>query len=297
MPQPVLLDTDIGSDIDDLLALLYVLGSPELQLVGISTAYGDTTLRARLVHRVLASADLEIPIIPGATQTLSGRPIWYAGYEVDQAQALSASNDYAPLDRNEFLDRVIRPWHSELQLLAIAPLTNLATPPLATATADGSVKHVTVMGGDFRPDSIAEHNIKSDAVAAARVLSQPTPTTLIGLDQTLRVRLNRDVIHAATEADTPLTRFTRHEIDRWMTVNATDYILLHDPIAAATITHPGSFESTVGVVEIATSSVREGRTVFTPDRDGTTTLIAGFDTAEIESLILDRIRSGLELGA
>lgn len=296
MAQPVLLDTDIGSDIDDLLALLFVLGSPELSLVGVSTAYGDTTLRARIAHRILEWVDTDVPITAGTTESLSGRPIWYAGYETDQAEAMSVSNGFVPMSPAAFIDNVVMPHRGELLVLAIAPLTNLATQPMATAMANGSFKHITVMGGDFRPDSIAEHNIKSDTVAASRVLSQTTPTTLIGLDQTLRIRISRDLIHSVTDADTPLGLFTRSEVDRWMATNDTDYILLHDPIAAATITHPDSFESAVGAVDVATSGAVEGCTRFLADQHGTTRMIEGFDSSEIEQLLLERIRSGLELG-
>ena len=51
--RPVVLDTDIGTDVDDLLALALLVGSPEVQLIGVTTVYGDTALRARMSRRVL----------------------------------------------------------------------------------------------------------------------------------------------------------------------------------------------------------------------------------------------------
>ena len=103
--------------------------------------------------------------------------------------------------------------------------------------------------------------------------------------------------HAVTGPGSPLARFARREVDRWMTTNGTDYILLHDPLAAATITHPNSFESATGSVDVVPSGDEEGNTRFTENENGTTDVIVDFDPIEIEELILDRIQSGLELGA
>jgi hypothetical protein len=71
-PELVLLDTDIGDDIDDAFALALVLQSPELKLLGVSTTWGDTPLRARLVRRMLKEADRpDIPVAEGQPTTTS----------------------------------------------------------------------------------------------------------------------------------------------------------------------------------------------------------------------------------
>ena len=80
--RPVVLDTDIGSDVDDILALVLLARSPELRLVGVTTVYGDTTLRARMTRHVLDLLQLsDVPIGIGARETLTGRPVWWAGHE------------------------------------------------------------------------------------------------------------------------------------------------------------------------------------------------------------------------
>src|SRR5678815_3812201 len=80
--RPVLLDTDIGTDVDDILALVLLARAPELRLVGVTTVYGDTTLRARMVRQVLDQMQLpDIPIGIGATETLTRRPVFWAGHE------------------------------------------------------------------------------------------------------------------------------------------------------------------------------------------------------------------------
>src|SRR5918998_4775801 len=82
MGRPVLLDTDIGSDVDDLLALALLAGSPEVELIGVTTVYGDTVLRARMTRLVLDQMERRaVPIGIGARETLTGRPVWWAGHE------------------------------------------------------------------------------------------------------------------------------------------------------------------------------------------------------------------------
>ena len=66
-PKHIILDTDIGTDVDDLLALSLILNSPELELVGVTTVYGDVALRTRMVRKLLALRGTgAIPVMPGA---------------------------------------------------------------------------------------------------------------------------------------------------------------------------------------------------------------------------------------
>src|SRR5207237_70089 len=80
--RPVIFDTDIGTDVDDILALVLLAKAPELQLIGVTTVYGDTLLRARIAQ---VTCDLlqrkEIAVVPGESRTLTGRQIFWAGQE------------------------------------------------------------------------------------------------------------------------------------------------------------------------------------------------------------------------
>src|SRR5215207_4834344 len=82
MRRPVIVDTDIGTDVDDILALVLLARAAELQLIGVTTVYGDTSLRARMTRLVLDQLDCaHVPIGVGARETLTGRPVWWAGHE------------------------------------------------------------------------------------------------------------------------------------------------------------------------------------------------------------------------
>jgi purine nucleosidase len=115
----LILDTDIGTDVDDALALTAILGSPELELTGVTTVYGDVLLRARMVARLARVAGREVgPIVPGRSTARSGREIFWAGHE----GALMAD-----LDQEEVSTRdPIALLAGSATVLAVGPLTNLA---------------------------------------------------------------------------------------------------------------------------------------------------------------------------
>lgn len=297
MVSPVLLDTDIGSDVDDLLAFLMVLGSPELELAAIATTYGDTSLRALIVKRLCEWTGTNVPIAAGPPRPLSGRPVWYAGHEAAQVDPATPGSGFTPAGLDEIAERVVAATKGRLVVIAIGPLTNLAAGPLSRVLQPGIAADLAIMGGDFRSDGIAEHNLRSDAVAAERVFSSAAPITAIGLDQTLRLPIDRAAIHSATAGASALAEFARTEIDRWLATNDTDSILVHDPLAVATVTHPEQFVTERGSVAITPTGEDQGMAQFTPDASGTTRLVRTFDPDSVRELILERIRVGLSRGA
>ncbi|MEV5962175.1 nucleoside hydrolase [Kribbella sp. NPDC051952] len=77
----IILDTDIGSDVDDAMALAQLMGTPGFDLVEVHTVYGDTRLRAQIARRYAALAGLEVDVVAGTAKPLSGREVWWAGHE------------------------------------------------------------------------------------------------------------------------------------------------------------------------------------------------------------------------
>src|SRR5690242_3521920 len=128
MPTPIIFDTDIGTCVDDVLALAVVLGSPELALVGVTCVYGDVDLRARMVRKLLRlHGSLDIPILRGASQPLLRlEPIYWEGHE---GEGLLESGDDIPKASEgavDFIVRTVRENPGQIHLLALGPLTNVA---------------------------------------------------------------------------------------------------------------------------------------------------------------------------
>ncbi len=267
------LDTDIGTDVDDLEALALLLGSPECFLASITTVYGDTELRARMVSRAYALLEQERPpIAAGLGQPMSGRPVWWAGHEGASMPDLAAEPFDAALDAVEILRR------SEV-IAAIGPLTNVA----AAITGPHRITELILMAGDFG-SAQPEHNLLSDVTAAQAVFGSAIRATVTGIEQTERVVLSDDQIAELAAAGAFGTVLVE-EIRRFRSwLGRPDSP--HDAVAVLAALRPELFEFAVGVVEVDA----EGRTALRPDPGGphrvVTDLDAGAVAAEIHRRIL-----------
>ena len=172
----IILDTDIGTDVDDAMALAVILGSPQLQLDAVTTVYGDTALRARLAGRYAHLAGRTILTAAGQGDTLSGKEVWWPGHE----GTLHSDLDQETIDGRDGVDllaEILRTSDHEVELVAIGPLTNIALLIRRHPLVVDRIKHLWVMGGAF-DDSRTEHNFRSDATAAAEVFAAGVPTRL-----------------------------------------------------------------------------------------------------------------------
>lgn len=188
-PVPVLLDTDIGTDIDDAYALVQVLRSPELELLGVTTVAGDAVARARLAAKLLAAAGRpEVPVYAGistATQYMK-QVEWAAGF------SSPALHEAGGID---FLRRQINARPGEIVLIAVGELTNVAALLEAEPGIGNKLKAIALMGGSIRrgyaPGSKPEPewNIKSAARAAQVVFASGVPLLVAPLDSTADLKL------------------------------------------------------------------------------------------------------------
>ncbi len=183
-PQLVVLDTDIGDDIDDAFALALALRSPELHILGITTAFGDTELRARLVDRFLAAVGRQdIPVAAGVPTPHSNvfTQAAYAGRQPDRKHP----------DGVTFLLDQIRAHPGAITLIAIGPLANVGEAIKRDPATFRKLKRVVMMGGsiyrgygDNRPPD-AEWNIARDPAGARALVASGVPIVMMPLDSTM----------------------------------------------------------------------------------------------------------------
>jgi inosine-uridine nucleoside N-ribohydrolase len=238
----IILDTDIGDDIDDAFALALALRSPEVQILGITTAWGDTPLRARLVQRVLTENDAPpIPIAAGI-ETKS---------KAQFSQARWAQGG-APFEKKqgavEFLLEQADKAPGEITLVAIGPLTNLGAAIDRDATTFKKFKRVVLMGGSirrgygdlgYRPDHgpDAEYNIYSDVAAAQKLFASGVPIFMMPLDATQLMldEVKRNILFSAA---TPMTNSLAALYYQWAERNRTPTATLFDVMAVAYVVDP-----------------------------------------------------------
>jgi purine nucleosidase len=258
--RPVIFDTDIGTDVDDILALAVLAKSPELNLIGVTTVYGDTPLRARITK---VTCDLiqrpDIDVLIGENQTLTGRQISWAGHEgygvpnLDQAQV-----SVSPGAVDYLLDKANR-YPGELEVLATGPLTNIASAIKKDAATFSKIKHLYLMGGAFWIDR-PEHNIKCDPEAAKIVFESGIPVTAIGLDLTLRVLLDASDVQQIAQLGNGVGALLEDQIMRWWELRNITANHPHDPLAALSMVRPDLFLFETWDVEVTKEGRVEGLT-------------------------------------
>jgi inosine-uridine nucleoside N-ribohydrolase len=232
---PVVLDTDIGSDIDDAFAVALSLHSPELDLRAVTTVSGDTQARARLAAKMLAVAGRpEIPVaagVPGGkAETAQTR--WADGF----ASPALVSTSAVDLMKSE-IDRA----HGQLVLIAIGPLTNVAALFERYPGEKRKIRRLVLMGGSiargYYPGSgpTPEYNIAADAPASQVVFSSGAPILMAPLDVTARLQLDKAHLQTIFARDTPLSDALHALYVLWGQSTPT----LHDPMAVGLFLNPG----------------------------------------------------------
>lgn len=287
----VILDTDLGSDVDDAMALAQILGTPSINLVGVTTVYGDTLLRARLVQRYAALAGHEVTAYVGETATLSGREVWWPGHEGSLHPELEKQSTHEE-SAVEFLVRSVLERPGEIDVIAIGPLTNIAAAITADERFAGAVKHLWIMGGAFEgEDAQTEHNFRSDDIASSIVFGAGIPTTVTGLEITRKVEIRRDQL-AEIAASGPLGSALEADIRQWWAFWNEEWNVPHDPITVLTMTEPELFEfSPLGTIAIELGGEHAGRSIFTPSANGTTRVSTSIDGEAAAASLVAAIRA------
>ena len=241
-PQLVVLDTDIGDDIDDAFALALVLRSPELRLLGVTTAFADTELRARLVDRYLAAVGRgDIPVAAGV-RTPATNHFTQAAY-ARQAKTRKYS------DGVEFLLSQIRAHPGQITLIAIGPLFNVQAAIERDPATFRKLKRVVIMGGSVyrgyddtksgdthRPPS-PEWNIRCDPAGARALLGSGVPVFVMPLDST-QVRLENPALGAVFAHGSPLTDQLTLLYHQWTGAREWRSPTLFDPVAVTYAIRP-----------------------------------------------------------
>ncbi len=279
-PRPVVIDTDTG--VDDALALLLALKSPEIRIVGITTVAGNVevhrcTRNVREVLRRFGRTD-SATVVSGAPRPLQ-LPLVTAPEvhgrgglgDVTPRRAPAIAND--PLEAPRFLASQARRYGRQLTIVAIGPLTNLALAFRKSPREMRSVGRIISMGGAFRVPGntgpVSEFNYFVDPHAVQVVLENAARLLVLPLDVTEQITLmwNEVVRRSSGRAG----RWMRTLVDGYMRYHlATEGFrgaYLHDPIAVAEAIRPGILKFRACEVQIDTGSgVTRGMTTLAPAR-------------------------------
>lgn len=282
-PRKVILDLDIG--IDDAFALLFAHYSPAIDLVGITTLFGNTTRDKSAKNGLFIKERFGIPaqVYRGAAAALHhplGPPPAFVHGEDGLGDietinpTIKASNLYAP----EFIARTIMDNPGEITVIAVGPMTNLALARLVEPAIVDNVRAIIVMGGAIgfggelgNATTVGEANAWNDAHAMDSLFRYAWPVTMVGLDVTYapdaamtpewvdRLRSN------AGDAGVFLERINRKYRQFYRESRGVDVTFQHDSIAVAYAIAPELFEVKRGKVRVQTEGVARGQTIFCPE--------------------------------
>jgi inosine-uridine nucleoside N-ribohydrolase len=188
-PEPVIIDTDVGDDIDDAFALAVALHDPRLQVIGVTTAWGDTWTRTLLVRRLLATLGRKDVVVAQGPKTPNNVPF------TQKKWAEGATDRTPPPDAIEFIRDQVNQRPGQITLIALAPLSNIEALQKQAPDALHKLKQVALMGGSIyagynlggavptaRPN--AEYNIASAPRGLTLLLESGVPVRMFPLDST-----------------------------------------------------------------------------------------------------------------
>jgi purine nucleosidase len=251
-PTPVLIDCDTG--VDDAMALLYLLAREDIDVVGITTVFGNNTAE-RCAHNTLRVLELvgrqDIPVAIGAEKPLVGEVTYLATHVHgtdglgDSGLPTEVTTSVSTRTALELIEDLSAKHAGSLRILAIAPLTNIAHALDAIPDLTERVADIVIMGGAAdvagNQSPAAEANIIHDPEAAQQVISAAWPVTLVPLDVTMIEVLTEDHRSRLIEADTPVSRFVAATTDFYFGRYGLDSYGVrcspcHDAVAAAILT-------------------------------------------------------------
>ena len=237
-PQLVIIDTDIGDDIDDAFALALALRSPELHILGVTTTFGDTELRARLLDRYLAAVGHGDILVAAGPAAKNDNVFTQAPYARQVAERKHA-------DGADFILKQIRQHPGEITLIAIGPLFTVQASIERDPATFRKLKRVVLMGGSiyrgYGEDSAGkpkpaepEWNINRDPAGAKALLASGVPVFMMPLDST-QVQLKEKEREAIFSHGSPLTDQVTLLYHQWMagSEGRSQTPTLFDPVAVA----------------------------------------------------------------
>ncbi|RJE79706.1 nucleoside hydrolase [Paracoccus sp. JM45] len=278
----VIFDTDPG--VDDALALYYLIRHPQIQLLGVTTVFGNApvTLTTRNARFLLRSWGADVPVHAGAAAAITpdmpdeSFPVHIHGEngmgDIDIPDAPVEEADTAA----QFIIDQVRAHPGKVRILAVGRMTNLARALQIDPEIADLVGDVVIMGGAFRVAGnitpAAEANIWGDPLAADRVFGADWHVTAIPLDLTTRTMIGRRELQALADKGgegMQLVADLSQDYIGFYAQSGYDGMVIHDCCAAVFLTDPDLFRLTHGQVRVLWQGIALGLTIMNPqDRKG-----------------------------
>ncbi len=280
-PKKVIFDTDPG--VDDAMALYYALAHPGIEVVGITTTFGnvDVAQAATNALYLTALAGRQIPVTVGVSQPLVKKaeppPDFIHGADGlgNLPQRLATAGTLDPRSSAQFIVDMARQFPGQITLAAVGPLGNLATALQLAPDLPTLVREVVLMGGTVLESGnvspVAEANIWNDPHAADAVFTAGWPLTMVGLDVTHQVILPLSLFRQIAQHQQHIATDTLHHAVAFYSgfysahdpaVGQITGCYGHDVLAFVVLTDPALFTLQSGRVRVAVDGMAQGQTMM-----------------------------------
>ncbi|KAJ8551482.1 hypothetical protein K7X08_021497 [Anisodus acutangulus] len=276
-PKKIIIDTDPG--IDDAMAILVALQSPEVEVIGLTTIYGNvyTTLATRnALHLLEIAGRTDIPVAEGSHVTITkGSKLRIADF-VHGTDGLGNQNFPAPsgnpIEQNaaEFLVEQASLYPGKVTVVALGPLTNIALAIQSDPAFVKNIGQIVVLGGAFSVNGnvnpAAEANIFGDPDAADIVFTSGADVLAVGINVTHQVVLTDSDLDELAKCNGKFAKYLDKILGVYFGYHHDAYsikgVFLHDPTALLAAVDPSLITYTEGVVRVQTIGITRGLTLF-----------------------------------
>lgn len=286
--EKILLDTDIGGDIDDAICLAYLLKEPKCELVGITTVCGEPEKRAAVADAICQTTGRKIPIVAGLDSTMQPVPVYPTP---DGAQALKfwQHNTYEKADAPAFMYQKIKENPHEIVLIGIGNMTNIATLFCTYPDVVGLLKGLYVMNGYFDeaplPAPYYNWNSWADPLASQIVFASDVAVhRAIPLEITDALTIEARQAKVLLNSDSDLMKAVFSFGGAWL--EKSEKLILHDPLAAVCVFHPDICRFERGDVQVETElESNMGGTIFIPSPNGNVEIAKSVDREQFYRIL------------
>ena len=251
---PLIIDTDIGTDIDDALAIAYAVRSG-LDIKLITTVHGDTLTRAKIAKKLTTELlGTNIPIVAGEQKPIKQNYIYWTGLECKDFLNEPDSDSNSPIPTNgvDALIECIEHYKNNITILSLGPVTNIAKALQRQPSLESSINHLYLMGNAIECVhtyhlNYRAHNFKADPEAIDIVINTTTPKTILTTQVCKKNHLNLEELDAWCNTTNPLLQYLGTTAKVWMKYINYDVAYLYDPLVIhhaidPTITSKRSYE-------------------------------------------------------
>ena len=240
----IIIDTDLGDDIDDAFALLTAIAQPDLDILGVTTVYKNTVQRAGIAKKIFRLAGREnVPVYAGIDCPMNGKIIEWS-YETRMPDGKirihhykddMANEDYYTEGAVDFILDTAEKYPDEVTLVALGPFTNVAAAIRKDKARFSKLKEVYVMCGQYA-GTVAEWNVHVDPEAAAILFNSGVKITCYGLNVTTQCKLYERYTDEMEKFTSPAVSLVRDMMYIWIESNNRiagqphRYPTMHDPL-------------------------------------------------------------------